>query len=120
MIPTSEDFEVYQGNSKRIVFKTSGINDLSKIDEIHWYVVYNINEDDVILQKSYPGEINIEVDKEDSSIYNIFFMLNENDTLNLEPRKYDHELKLEDTDLNEAFVSTISRGEFVVKDSVNT
>lgn len=120
MIPTNEDFQIYQGNTKRVTFKTTGITDINKVDKIEWYVVYDINDDDVILQKTYPnGGIDIQVDSEDSSIHNISFVLTESDTLDLEPREYEYELKLQDSDVNEDFISTISRGIFTIKDSVN-
>ena len=120
MTPTNEDFRMFQGNTKKVIFETTGIADIAEIDNIDWYVVFSNNQDEVILEKNYPEDISIEettIDEE--SVHLISFVLIEADTADLEPRKYIHELKLKDTDTGTDYTSTISRGDFRLVKSIN-
>ena len=119
MTPTNEDFRMFQGNTKKVIFETTGIASIAEINNIDWYVVFSNNQDKVVLEKNYPEDISIEVDSADSSIHLISFIIDELDTANLEPRKYIHELKLKDTDTGTDYTSTISRGDFRLIKSIN-
>lgn len=119
MTPTNENFKIFQGNTKKVTFETTGIANISEINNIDWYVVFSNKQEEVVLEKNYPEDIDIQVDSEDSSIHLISFIIDELDTANLEPRKYIHELKLKDTDTGTDYTATISRGKLRLVKSIN-
>lgn len=116
MIPTNEDFMIFQGNTKKITFGTTGIPDINDVNSIDWYVVTSNNQDEIVLEKNYPEDISYVVE---GDIIHISLIIDEADTLNLEPRKYIHELKIRDTDAGTNYTSTISRGEIRLVKSIN-
>lgn len=117
MTPTDEDFRMFQGNTKKIIFETSGIDNVSEVDSIEWTVVASNNQDTPLIQKTFPLDISYTEDTETGIVY-IEVLIDSTDTIDLEPRKYIHELKLSDTDGTDPYLTTISRGELRLVKSI--
>ncbi len=107
MTPTNEDFKMFIGNTKRLRFALIGLKDMSEVDSIVWKVVPSNNQSEEVIRKEYPTDIDIKVD---GDIHLITLVLEPIDTADLEPRKYIHELLIQDTDSTVDFYSTASRG----------
>lgn len=117
MTPTDEDFRMFQGNTKKVVFETTGIDNVAEIDGIEWIVVASNDQSNSLITKTYPDDISFTEDTETGLVY-IELYIETEDTINLEPRKYIHELELSDTDSTKPYITTISRGELRLVKSI--
>mgnify|MGYP000241039313 FL=1 len=92
MTAKNQDFEMYEGDSKKLVFDTSGV-DIADITEVSWSATDNSNKDAKLITKSLTGG-GITTDETESTIT---VTLDSADTEDLSTRGLVHELEIEDT-----------------------
>jgi len=100
MTTIGQNFTVWQGDHKRLIFTVVDVDNLSGAD-IRWVLAKNITGESIITKKSTQGDITIEG--------NTFIVdLSPEDTSGLEPNtRYYHESEITDS---EGYVSTVASG----------
>ncbi len=107
MAKKNQDFEIWAGNNLSIIFTVKDASDLSDIAAIKWAFASN-NLGDVILEKQLGSGIGVSGNQ-------ITVTLAANDTKDLQPGYYYHELKAKDTSDN---IFTIAIGIMQVNSTI--
>lgn len=110
MTELNQDFLMYIGNTKRVVFIVEDIPDMESIDSIRWRAVDTINQGEVLIEKADVDITIIELIEDTETYHEISFIIEPEDTDGLNARSYIHELEIKDTN-DTQYISTAARGQ---------